>query len=265
MGRSTLILLCLLLILIVIFAGCSSVPGDSSSNITRTPKTTKATTIATTLPTPTPFFPLFSIGQVALKSKDGSSGLAIVNVYPSIGLYGTHEVKRGARGMWYTDGMQLITYQNIDTIDKNYKFVEGGLDITKIPISSTGYDFTVPESNDCDPLGDWHIDKTNSYYKLRNDNIIVKQTEGEILVGSWKKIRTPDGRSYFIYWNYRPNPDFPPYVEKITVSKDYTKIDGINNYGQKFSGTWTYARGPIGTEKRCSDWPGGDEWYKKFI
>lgn len=249
-------------------------PGsDKKSETTQTTKaTTKATTVPTASPTPVPReLPMFSIGQVALSSKGGSSGLAIVNSISAISMYGTIEVKRekiGNVNVWYTDGMQIITWKRYSDVDGKYKFVEYGIDPVRIPYYKTGKELSVIQSSGCVPLGDWNVND-GSVYKLRADGIAVKQVANEtqiaddIRIGSWKTLWTSEGRSYSIAWDYGPGPDYPLYIDKIKVSDDLTKFDGVDNYGRKFTGNWAFSIGAIGTEKRCSDWPGGNEWWKK--
>ncbi len=185
-------------------------------------------------------------------------------------MYGTIDVKRekiGDVSIWYTDGMQIVTWKRYSEVDNKYKFVEFGIDPVRIPFYKTGKETSVIDSGACLPLGDWNVND-GSVYKLRVGGTAVKQVSNEtqigkdIRFGSWKALRTSEGRSYSIAWDYGPGSDYPLYVDKIKVSDDLTIFDGVDNYGRKFSGKWAYSIGAIGTEKRCSDWPGGDEWWK---
>ncbi len=273
MADGKVIFLSLFMILILITAGCVTPPGsDKKATVTPTKaSTTKVTTIPTASPTPAPpQLPMFTVGQIALTSKGGSSGLAIANSISAINMYGTIEVKREKIGnvvVWYTDGEQIITWKQYSAVDNKYKFVEYGIDPTRIPFYKTGKELSVVQSGACYPLGDWNVND-GSVYKLRADGFAVKQVANatqvgnDIRIGHWRSLRTSEGRSYRIDWDYGPGGDYPLFIDKIEVSEDLTKFNGVDNYGRTFSGKWAYSMGAIGSEKRCSDWPGGNDWYK---
>lgn len=253
----------LFMVCVLISAGCVSPPKDNGgqSDGASTTKTTIKTPTPTVTAAQLPHYPLFKVGQIALKSDGASSGLAIVDMRNSIQMYGTKEVKKGYAGTYYTEGEKIVIWKNIADIDKNYRFSTYGGTPAHFSISKSGFDYSVPLSNPCDALGDWNM-QDGSVYKLRYDGIVLRQKGAENFIGTWRQARTPDGRTYILSWQYGPGEGYPLYVEEIEVSKDLSKFSGTNNYGEKSTGTWAYTGGTIPAHKSCSDWPGGNDWYK---
>lgn len=251
-------------IVLLVLAGCISPPKEDNgqSGGKSATKTTIITPSPTVTPEPLPHYPLFKLGQIALKSDGASSGLAIVDVVHSIQMYGTKEVKRWSKNTWYTNGEEIVTYKKISDVDKSYRFSEWGVDPAHIPITIPGREDSMRLSEPCDALGDWNIND-GSVYKLRYDGIVLKQKGNERYIGQWRQAKTPDKRTYFLKWSYGPGEGYPSYFEEIELSKDLLKFNGINNYGEKFTGSWAFTGGTIPSQKTCSDWPGGNEWYNK--
>lgn len=265
MASRAVVFFSLFLVCVLISTGCVSPPSENGSQSGG--KSTTKTTIQTPTVTPEqlPHYPLFKLGQIALKSDGASSGLAIVDVVHSIQMYGTKEVKKFKIGPivgWYTEGEEIVTYKKISDVDKSYRFSEWGVDPAHIPITIPGREDSMRESEPCDALGDWNIND-GSVYKLRYDGIVLKQKGNERYIGQWRQAKTPDKRTYFLKWSYGPGEGYPFYFEEIELSKDLLKFNGINNYGEKFTGSWAFTGGTIPSQKTCSDWPGGNDWYNK--
>jgi|GEM_PF-3099853 len=297
MRKKVYLIIGLLLVLLIISAGCVRVPeGDSdrnqqASSSGKTKPTVRTDNSVSSLESNTS--PNFRINQVALKSATASSGLAIVDYNNITGQYGTLPVSKNSRGDgWHTKGYQLIEWRNISQIDSQYRAV---LSYTVPPNSITDHDPTAREilsitSLACYLVGDWSVNKGSSVYKFRLDNIVVNQTGDQIDVGYWDSIkstvqtsRPPQShegyRTFVIKWNYGPSLDHPNYIEKITLSADLSKISGVNNYGEKtIDGTWlglvpswkgeavkagsVKARDDILKTSDCTKWIGGGEWWK---
>lgn len=224
--------------------------------------------------------PNFRVGQIAQKSSGATTGLAIVDYNNVTGMYGTLEVKKNSKGNgWYTDGFQLIVWKGVTTVDKDYKFVLNFVvNPTDIPEYDSTKEVNVFLSQPCDLVGDWNVNKGASIYKFRLDNIVVNQTGNQTKIGDWKPVRSKDKRDFVINWHYGPSNDSANFMERITLSSDYSKFDSVNNYGYKTSATWIGVvpswkaeldkanpekQVEISAGADCYKWLGGDEWYNK--
>jgi len=294
MAKFTLSIFSLILIFLIISAGCihppssSNVTGDNQQQPTKSTQQqiiTKPTTMPTNLtnisgPSTSNFTPNFGIGQIAQKSSGASTGLAIVDYNIATGMYGTLEVKKNSKGDgWYTEGFKLIEWKNVATVDKDYRFVVNFvINPTDIPEYDSTKEVNVFLSQPCDLVGDWNVNKGASIYKFRLDNIVVNQTGNQTTIGDWKPVRSKDKRDFVIYWRYGPSNDSANFMERITLSSDYSKFDSINNYGSKKTATWIGVvpswkkeldkatpekQEEISAGADCYKWLGGDEWYNK--
>jgi len=303
MANFKVIFISLILILLVISAGCTILPPSSPRGSTtdhqsgKSPYSKTKFGTQTTVPTPTPtIFPSFKINQIALKSSGVTSGLAIVDYNSDTQEYGTLPVTRNSKGAgWHTKGYQLIEWKKVSQVDEDYPSV---LSFTVPPNSISDHDPTRPNltisSEPCYLAGDWSVNKGASIYKFRLDGIVVNLTGNQTLIGQWTKIRSTaqaanprqdhEGyRTYVIRWNYGPSPDSANYMDKLIVSSDCSKISGVNNYGNKsIDGTWiglvpswkgeamkakseTERNRIISSESDCTKWFGGGEWYNELV
>jgi len=291
----------LILILLIISAGCIKPPfensGTSSGNDQQSSeKTTTGSIVSPTITTGVAIIngnnitisngnnitPNFKVGQIASKSSTATSGLAIVDYNSATGMYGTKEVKKNSKGDgWYTDGYQLLTWKDVATVDKDYKYVINLIiNPTDIPEYDVTKEVNVFLSTPCDLVGDWNVNKGASIYKFRLDNIVVNQTGNQTLIGDWVTVTSKDKRDFVIRWRYPPYPNSANYMEKITLSSDYSKFDSIDNYGYKKTATWIgivpswkaeldkakpdkQAEIQSGTD--CYKWLGGGEWYNQLV
>ena len=89
MGKYTVSAIALLLIFLVIAAGCINPPSSGNSN--QNPKSTVKPTVKTTTPVTheTTIAPLFKVGDIAQTSSNARTGLAIVNYNMATQEYGT--------------------------------------------------------------------------------------------------------------------------------------------------------------------------------
>jgi hypothetical protein len=281
MGKYTVPAIALLLIFSIIAAGCINPPSSGNSN--QNPKSTVRPTIKTTTPVPVTesnITPLFKVGQIAAKSATAASGLAIVDYNKATGMYGTIEVQKNSKGDgWYTDGYQLKVWKKVADVDKGYK---SSIYLTINPADLPVYDSTKAKnaylSTPCDLVGDWSLNKGATIYKFRLDSVVVNQTGNQTLIGDWVPVESRDKRDFVIWWRYAPNPNSSNYMEKITLSSDYSKYNSIDNYGNKRTATWIglipswkaeldkikpEKQEQLGAGTDCYKWLGGNEWYNK--
>ena len=90
MGKYTVPAIALLLIFLVIAAGCINPPSSGNSN--QNPKSTVKPTVKTTTPVTTTkplSHHLFKVGDIAQTSSNARTGLAIVNYNMATQEYGT--------------------------------------------------------------------------------------------------------------------------------------------------------------------------------
>jgi hypothetical protein len=285
MGKYTVPAIALLLIFSVIAAGCINPPTSGSSN--QNQKTTVKPTVKRTLPASitsvvneSNITPLFKVGDIAAKSATANSGLAIVDYNKVTGMYGTIEIKKNSNGGgWYTDGYQLKVWKPVVEVDKGYKY---SIYLTINPSDLPEYDPTIEKkialSTPCDLVGDWSLNKGATIYKFRLDNIVVNQTGNQTLIGDWVPVQSKDKRDFVIRWRYAPNPNSANYMEKITLSSDYSRYNSIDNFGNKRTATWIglipswkaeldklkpEKQEQLGAGTDCYKWLGGNEWYNK--
>ena len=182
---------------------------------------------------------------------------------------------------WHTDGFQITTWKKFSTMHKDYKFIYStSVSISQIP----EYDPTVQNPNifssdACDLVGDYSANKGASIYKFRMDRIVVNQTGNQTHVGTWNEVRSADKRRFFVQWDYTPTPNSSNYAQLITLSSDYSKFTGADNYGNKIDATWvglvpswkveldkaTLEEKPqVASNADCYRWLGGGEWYKNL-
>jgi hypothetical protein len=292
MAKYLLPLITLLIIALVISAGCISPPkpgsqsnnnqqtsGTSSGTKTTVKTTAKTTAKATPIPTPE-IIPAFSVGQIALKSSGATTGLSIVDFNNDTKVYGTLEVKKDGSGNgWHTEGYQLIVWKPVSSVDKDYKFK---VNYVVNPIDVPEYDPTktknVEPGTPCDLVGNWSMNKGTSVYLFRLDRFVVNKAGNKTYIGTWKPVNDKDGRAFVITWRYGLTNTSPNLMERITLSSDYSKLDSVNNYGTKTSGTWIGLipswkaeldkanpdkQAEIAYGADCYKWLGGGDWYDK--
>ena len=278
MGKYTIPAIALFLIFLVIAAGCINTPSSSASN--QNQKSTVKPTVKTTTPvtTETTIAPLFKVGDIAQTSSNARTGLAIVNYNTATQEYGTVPIVHDSKGDgWHTDGFQMTTWKKFSTMHKEYKFIYSTtVSILQIP----DYDSTLQKPNvfssaACDLVGDYSANKGNTTYMFRMDRVVVNQTGNQTYIGTWSEVRSIDKRRFFIQWNYTLTPNSSNYAQMITLSSDYSKFTGKDNYGNNIDATWIglvpswkaeldkaklEEIPEVASNADCYRWLGGNEW-----
>jgi hypothetical protein len=296
MAKSILPAIGILLILLILLSGCVVKPPSSSNNGASGQQTPGPNSPYHAIVTPTNtgavkslinnltyesnVTPNFAIGQIALTSPTGSSGIAIIDYNNVTKMYGTLPVSKDSNGnSWHTDGYQLIEWKDVTDVDSKYKsYLNYVINPIYIPEWDPTKDKNVELGEPCDLAGDWSTNKGTSVYMFRLDRIVVNKTGNQTLIGTWKPVNAKEGRTFVITWQYGPLNNSANYMEKITLTSDYAKFTGKNNYGDTLTGSWVglipswkaeldkekpenQAKIAVGAD--CYKWLGGDEWYNK--